>query len=1001
MKLHSLEIAGFGPFLQRQRVDFDAFDDDGIFLIAGRTGAGKSSILDGVTFALYGGVPRYDGGAKRLRSDHCRPEDPTEVQLEFTVAERRWRVTRSPEYERPKKNGRGVTKEDHRALVEELVDGDWIGRAAKPREAAEVLDEILGLNREQFQQVILLAQNRFAQFLLARNDDRQSLLRTLFGTRRYEDYQRALEDRRKDAEAAVAAGLRGVESILDEAGRLVAAHGFGGDAAADPSSATGSTAAVPERLAALERALERGAYRVSVNVQARDAAADARDRAAADHQELARQHERSAARDDARRALAALEAETDEIAAARVTLDRARRAEALRTALDASDRADVAVQAAARAEGQAREAWRSAGGTPAEEDLDRVIEELTGRLAVWEAARDAEDALESLHAERDARRADVTAAADRIAGLEAQRATLPERRRALREAIDELAERAGGLADARRAREDAGLRRDAAREAQACAQRLATAEQEHLRRKSAAADAAAATTALLRRRVQERAGELAAALEDGAPCAVCGSLEHPHPAPRADEPVTDEELEVAAQQEDDAREREREAAAIAAEARTAHADATARAAGMDADSAQSAFDAAAQRLADAESAVTERDERRGALDALDAQDAETSRDLEAQRALLTEMQQQAATLAERLAAAEKTVTQARGDFETVAARLADGRRRRDLAVALRDAISALQSATAAADEAARERDTRIAESAFADASDARSALRDDSTRRALDDRISEHGTALEVQRARLMDLEMELAGAPDPLPDLSASAAALADARARADAATAAAAEAAQAVTALTAHIGRARAAHAEIAEREARHRLIAGVADAVAGRNDRKMDLETFVLAAELEQIVAAANLRLEDMSSGRYRLKHTDALAARNAASGLGLEIVDAFTGQARPAQSLSGGETFLASLALALGLAEVVTSRAGGIRLDTLFIDEGFGSLDPETLELAMRTLDELRQGGRTVGVISHVEAMKEQLPAQLLVEAAGHGPSTVRQPVLDPV
>jgi exonuclease SbcC len=160
-------------------------------------------------------------------------------------------------------------------------------------------------------------------------------------------------------------------------------------------------------------------------------------------------------------------------------------------------------------------------------------------------------------------------------------------------------------------------------------------------------------------------------------------------------------------------------------------------------------------------------------------------------------------------------------------------------------------------------------------------------------------------------------------------------------------------------------------------------------------MTLESFVLAAELEEIVEAANLRLSDMSSGRYRLQHTDALAARGASSGLGLEIMDAHTGQARPAQSLSGGETFLASLALALGLAEVVTARAGGVRLDTLFIDEGFGSLDDDTLELAMRTLDELRQGGRTVGLISHVAAMKEQLPAQLIVEAAIQGPSVIRQ------
>ena len=192
-------------------------------------------------------------------------------------------------------------------------------------------------------------------------------------------------------------------------------------------------------------------------------------------------------------------------------------------------------------------------------------------------------------------------------------------------------------------------------------------------------------------------------------------------------------------------------------------------------------------------------------------------------------------------------------------------------------------------------------------------------------------------------------------------------------------------------------AAYADVAEAAEAAAIVTRLADTVAGRapNTMKMDLETFVLAAELEEIVAAANIRLAEMSSGRYTLHHSDARAARGRASGLGIDVLDAHTGRLRPPQSLSGGETFLASLALALGLGEVVTARAGGIRLDTLFVDEGFGSLDPETLELAMRTLDELRAGGRTVGVISHVEAMKEQVPAQVLVEATPEGPSVIRQ------
>jgi exonuclease SbcC len=160
-------------------------------------------------------------------------------------------------------------------------------------------------------------------------------------------------------------------------------------------------------------------------------------------------------------------------------------------------------------------------------------------------------------------------------------------------------------------------------------------------------------------------------------------------------------------------------------------------------------------------------------------------------------------------------------------------------------------------------------------------------------------------------------------------------------------------------------------------------------------MDLETFVLAAQLEQIIAAANRRFAVMTSGRFALEHDDTVAYRNTASGLGLAIRDEYTGRSRPTASLSGGETFLAALALALGLAEVVTERAGGITLETLFIDEGFGSLDGETLEIAMSTLDELRAGGRTVGLISHVDAMKERIAARLTVEVDETGASHVRQ------
>ncbi|MET0672208.1 MAG: SbcC/MukB-like Walker B domain-containing protein, partial [Microbacterium pygmaeum] len=343
----------------------------------------------------------------------------------------------------------------------------------------------------------------------------------------------------------------------------------------------------------------------------------------------------------------------------------------------------------------------------------------------------------------------------------------------------------------------------------------------------------------------------------------------------------------------------------------------------------------------------------------------------------------------------------RGEHASVAARIEAVTRRRRLARELADALEVRLVRDAAAQAAQDDLNARVAASDFSHPDEATASLRDAAAREALTSTIRRHDVSLATERDRLRDLELELAGAPEQLIDVEIVGASVAAARAVWRDAAAAAARAAEAATRLDQLARRIAAAHAETATLSAAYNLVSGLADAIAGRTASRMDLETFVLAAELEEIVSAANLRLDEMSSGRYRLQHSDAVAVRNGASGLGLEVLDAYTGRTRPPQSLSGGETFLASLALALGLAEVVTARAGGIRLDTLFVDEGFGSLDAETLDLAMRTLDELRQGGRTVGVISHVEAMKEQLPAQLRVEATPSGPSVIRQGMLAPV
>uniref|UniRef100_UPI0028AEA229 SMC family ATPase n=1 Tax=Aeromicrobium sp. TaxID=1871063 RepID=UPI0028AEA229 len=196
MRIHRIEMTGFGPFRQTQVVDFEAFDDHGIFLITGRTGAGKSSILDAIVYALYDSAPRYgSSGGRQVRSDHCTPDEPTRVELTFSAAGRTYRIVRQPEYQRPKARGEGFTTQKAQAELSRLEGDQWVGIASQLRVVGEELHQILPLSCDQFLQVVLLAQGQFQRFLVASSDERQKLLRTLFRSDRFTDYDAVMQRR--------------------------------------------------------------------------------------------------------------------------------------------------------------------------------------------------------------------------------------------------------------------------------------------------------------------------------------------------------------------------------------------------------------------------------------------------------------------------------------------------------------------------------------------------------------------------------------------------------------------------------------------------------------------------------------------------------------------------------------------------------------------------------------------------------------------------------------
>jgi len=1020
MRLHRLELQGFGPFRDRQVVDFDAFAADGIFLITGRTGAGKSSILDGVCFALYGDVPRYSGSDKRLRSDHCAPDDPTEVQLEFSLGDRRLRVTRSPEYSRPKRRGEGLTPVKQQAQVDEWAGDGWVGRASGPRDAGLLLGEVLGLTREQFLQVILLAQGRFAQFLLAGNDERQAVLRTLFGTRRYEDYARVLVERRKQTREGVDDAQRSIEALLAHAEQVVADADVAGaaeDGGSDPAAAgpaageqpamsgagervgsrgEGETIAV--RIEALAVAGDRARHRVEVGEAAVHDAQKARtgaEHALAEGRRIAQgQAERTAER----AALVELEADAPAIAACRVESAQASSAEALRATIEALARREAELVHARGVEQSARAALGTAGFVEpdaAEPRLQSAIDEWVAQLASWHEAVQLERQLPVRRALLESLTVQIGEARGEREQLDVALAAAPARAAELDRQIDEAAEAAGAGAGLAERIEVDGARLGAARELVGVEKRLVEAEAGYAAAAAAAEDAGRAVVQLLQRRLQNHAGELAADLVPGEPCVVCGATEHPQPAPPVSDVVTDRAIAAAERTRDTRREAENLAQTAAREVRRRRADLAEQCGGV---TVAELEDRLTHLRAQADAAAAARTRR----DALVAERARAAAEIatagqrrDALAEQITGLSREYATAAESVRIADEQLAAARGPAASVSERIAMTTALRTATVAVVDAARVLRVAQSAADEARADLAGRVEASGFADADAATGALRDAAVRERLAERIASHEKSLAAHRARLFDLELQL------FPEEPVDLAGLQEGHDQADeayrVAVAAAARAATTATTLAGLHGTVQAEHQAFGPLAAAAERIAALADTISGRgaNTRRMTLEAFVLAAELEEIVDHANVRLDEMSSGRYRLQHTDARAARGAASGLGIEVMDAYTGVARPATSLSGGETFLASLALALGLADVVTARTGGIRLDTLFVDEGFGSLDSDTLEIAMGTLETLRHGGRTVGVISHVDAMREQLPVQLRVVAGAHGPSRIDQ------
>ncbi|MGY2129951.1 AAA family ATPase [Blastococcus sp. SYSU DS0617] len=981
MRVHQLALTAFGPFATRVDVDLDDVGRDGLFLLWGPTGAGKTTLLDAVVFALYGTVPGARGEEKRLRSDHAADDVRTEVELELTLGGERLRVTRRPEQQRPKRRGEGWTTEQARLTLQRWSGDAWEPVSTRIDEGSEYLRARLGLSAEQFCQVVLLPQGDFARFLRAEPEDRGRLLRTLFDVGRFarvEDWLAAERTAAREELDRIRARTGTLVSLVAQAADVTVPEEFAPElvGAAPGSPVTSWVRRIRAQAADAAALAETAAEAAGERARAQEAALT----------EARAQEECHARRDRARAELARLDAAAPELEPLRAQVDAARRAEPVRDVLEAAGRAGLEAERATAALAAARDAWAEVGaGREPDALLARALRDEAAALRALlpEVARAAR-----LDGELAAARRSVAELAARCAAAERAMAGWPARIVQQEEAVDAAASAAARLPGLAAAVEH--------RRTALAAARRAVALETALTGERAAADAARAAwldarerwNDLRTQRLDGMAAELAAALSPGSACGVCGSLDHPAPAQPGGPLVTraeEDAARLAAEQAEtrwtDAREActatERELAATRAQAGTEPLpDQETGLAGLVAE--QEAAQALAAGLETA----------RGALDRSRAQREAEAAALAADREEAGRQEAAVAALDTALAEVTGQLSAARGEDADLPARIARLTAEAERCEAQVEAAAAEARARLAEHAALAVALARVEAAGFADPGAAAQALLPPGRAAELSRQVEEHDRARAVVAGVLA--EPQLADLGDR-PDIEGLAAACRSATADRESAVAVQQHANRRVTRLDELAGELTAVAVELDEQRALTERVTALADLATGRgaNRLKMRLQSFVLAARLEQVSEVASRRLQDMSGGRYTFLHSDAQGRHGARGGLGLEVLDEYTGTRRPTKTLSGGESFMASLALALGLADVVTAESGGVQIDSLFVDEGFGTLDPQALDAVMNVLDELRRGGRTVGVISHVEELRTRITSRLEVVPGRNG------------
>ena len=925
-----LTLSAFGPYAAQTTLDLEKLGKGGLYLITGDTGAGKTTLFDAITYALYDHSSSGIREGSMLRCKYADDKTPTFVELEFEVHGVRYMVRRNPEYQRPKARGEGMTTEKADAT---LTYPDTRPPVTKAKDVTAAVQEIIGLDYNQFSQIVLIAQGQFTKLLNASTEERSRIFRKLFRTQRYAQLQERLQ-----AEAAALNQQRTAQNAkLDS---LLGGLQFSPEDPDAEALRALCAQTVPETALALLDAL------TARQAAALEEAGTALHTTEAQLDTVQRQLGAAA---QAQRLAQQLAARQAELAAAKPALDAAR-AEADRHAGDAAQLDALTAQVT-----QAQSALA------AYDALDALCRQQTeardaARLAAAQAHK-RRTQLDSLNAALAAAETELAALADagtRLLALQNRSAQLTQRGEALTKLEQRLAE------------------------CQHQAKRAHKAQESYRAAAAAQDEARARQNTLERAFLDTQAGLLAESLTEGAPCPVCGSTHHPARALLPHTAPTQAQVE-AARQAAAAADRQAQTASAAAQSALAAANEAKISLRRDAETllperftapegtVPLTFALMTNVLAEETAALQTAQAGCAAQCRQTEADCRRKAQLEADRQNKTRQRpalEQAAAEADRSAAAQNA------GADALEGQIAERRaalpypRRADAQAAL-DKLEADRSALRTGMDTAQRR-LKQAEQTVAAAEAAVDALTAQQTaaQKELPARSAEELTAQQTEltaaRETLRSREKQLSAQLLPNRKTAAQYRAAAEAR----------------------------------QTLESRWQWVSALAATVGGTltSKQKIKLEAYIQMNYLDRILRYANTRLMQMTAGQYELERIGAENQRSQ-SGLDLGVIDHYNGTRRSVKTLSGGESFKASLALALGLSDEVQSSAGGIRLDTLFLDEGFGSLDEESLELAIRVLSGLTEGDRLVGIISHVGALKDRIDRQVVVHKARTGGSTV--------